>query len=75
MVDPTDVINYNRTDRELQAFLLFGIFVAGKMAKQIEKKLELFLDAGYFYTGELEPFKIIEQSVAYVKRSGRQSNT
>ena len=32
MVNPYDITNYNRTQNELQEFLLFTIVVAGKTA-------------------------------------------
>lgn len=45
MINPTDVINYNRTLPQLQEFLLFCIFVANKSANQTAKKLHKFLGA------------------------------
>lgn len=44
MIDPTAVTNFNRTDAELEEFLLFCISVAGKTAKQISIALDRFLD-------------------------------
>jgi thermostable 8-oxoguanine DNA glycosylase len=44
MIDPTAVTNFNRTDAELEEFLLFCVSVAGKTAKQISIALERFLD-------------------------------
>jgi thermostable 8-oxoguanine DNA glycosylase len=43
MIDPTTITNYNRTEAELEEFLLFCIMVAGKNAKQTAKKLDEFL--------------------------------
>lgn len=43
MIDPTTITNYNRTEAELEEFLLFAILVAGKTAKTQAKKLEEFL--------------------------------
>jgi thermostable 8-oxoguanine DNA glycosylase len=43
MIDPTKITNYNRTEAELEEFLLFCIMVAGKNAKQTAKKLDEFL--------------------------------
>lgn len=43
MVDPFDVTHYNRTQKELEEFLLFGLFVAGKKATVIAQKLDDFL--------------------------------
>ena len=45
MIDPTNITNYNRTEEELEEFLLFCIMVAGKNAKQTAKKLDEFLSA------------------------------
>lgn len=43
MIDPTKITNYNRTESELEEFLVFAILVAGKTAKTQAKKLEQFL--------------------------------
>jgi len=43
MITPTEITNYNRTENELEEFLLFAILVAGKTAKTQAKKLEGFL--------------------------------
>jgi len=43
MINPTTITNYNRTEDELEEFLLFAILVAGKTAKTQAKKLEEFL--------------------------------
>ncbi len=43
MVDPFDVTNFNRSESELQEFLLFSMAVAGKTASVIAKKIEDFL--------------------------------
>lgn len=43
MINPTEITNYNRTENELEEFLLFAILVAGKTAKTQAKKLEGFL--------------------------------
>ena len=44
MIIPTEITNYNRTEAELEEFLMFAILVAGKGAKQQSKKLEQFLN-------------------------------
>jgi len=44
MIDPTNITNYNRTEAELEEFLLFCILVAGKNSKVQAKKLQEFLD-------------------------------
>jgi thermostable 8-oxoguanine DNA glycosylase len=43
MITPTNITNYNRTQAELEEFLLFAILVAGKTAKTQAEKLEEFL--------------------------------
>jgi thermostable 8-oxoguanine DNA glycosylase len=43
MITPTSITNYNRTQAELEEFLLFAILVAGKTAKTQAEKLEKFL--------------------------------
>jgi thermostable 8-oxoguanine DNA glycosylase len=42
-IDPYNITNYNRTEEELQLFLLFCIVVAGKTAYIQADKLEQFL--------------------------------
>lgn len=43
MINPTQITNYNRTESELEEFLMFAILVAGKTAKTQAQKLENFL--------------------------------
>lgn len=40
MIDPKDIIKYDRTNRELEIFWLFCIMVAGKNADQTAAKLD-----------------------------------
>ena len=44
-IDPYNITNFNRTEEELQLFLLFCIVVAGKTAYIQADKLEQFLNA------------------------------
>lgn len=44
MIDPTAVTNYNRTDAELEEYVLFCIAVAGKTAQIIARQLQDLLD-------------------------------
>ena len=44
-IDPYNITNFNRTEEELQLFLLFCIVVAGKTAYIQSEKLEQFLDS------------------------------
>ena len=46
MIDPSKVTKYDRTEAELQEFLLFCVMVAGKQAKIESGKLEAFLSEG-----------------------------
>jgi len=59
MIDPTTITNYNRTEAELEEFLLFCIMVAGKNAKQTAKKLDSFLFTACAI-GEMTPFEWLE---------------
>lgn len=43
MIEPTNITNYNRTQAELEEFLMFAILVAGKTAKTQADKLNMFL--------------------------------
>lgn len=56
MIDPTAITKFNRSDIELEEFLLFCIAVAGKTAKQISVALERFLNTpSYYYKHEWYP--------------------
>lgn len=68
MINPYSITNFNRTDYELQEFLLFCIVVAGKTAHIQADKLDYFLNDSKnalksFYSDELlhniKPFDII----------------
>jgi thermostable 8-oxoguanine DNA glycosylase len=43
MIDPHDVTKFNRTDAQLEEFLLFCVCAAGKTASIISRQLENFL--------------------------------
>jgi endonuclease III len=45
MIDPTNVTKYNRTQEELEEFLLFSIFVIGKLAMRQAQILEVFIQS------------------------------
>jgi thermostable 8-oxoguanine DNA glycosylase len=47
MISPTNITNYNRSQAELEEFLLFSIMVAGKGAKVTAQKLDSFLGQRY----------------------------
>jgi thermostable 8-oxoguanine DNA glycosylase len=57
MIDPTNITNYNRTEAELEEFLLFCIMVAGKNAKQTAIKLDIFLN--FTKEDDMSPFDYI----------------
>lgn len=57
MIDPTNITNYNRTESELEEFLLFCLLVAGKNSKVQAKKLEEFLLQGHV----TRPFEFIQK--------------
>jgi hypothetical protein len=56
MIQPTNITNYNRTESELEEFLLFAILVAGKKASTTAKKLDNFLVNGYVE----KPFQFLQ---------------
>jgi len=64
MINPESVTNFDRTEAELEEFLLFCIVVAGKNSKVQAKKLDKFLAYGQRFssTGSplLSPFTILE---------------
>lgn len=74
MIDPSDVTRFDRSDHDLQEFLLFCIIVAGKKASVQAVKLEAFLypEPGLRDT----PFSILRRMVrdgdllAHLKRVG-----
>lgn len=56
MINPAQVTNYNRTQSELQEFLLFCINVSGKKSAVEAPKLEVFLERVRSITGCTKPF-------------------
>jgi thermostable 8-oxoguanine DNA glycosylase len=61
MINPDQITNYNRTEEELEEFLMFAICVAGKNAKQTAKKLNAFLTENNDIN--LSPFNWVEYLV------------
>ena len=61
-IDPNDVTRFNRSDSELEAFLLFAILVAGKKASMQSRKLKDFLTRNCAYEDE-SPFDIIRRLI------------
>lgn len=70
MIDPTNITNYNRTEEELEEFLIFSIMVAGKSAKQTSKKLDSFL---FGTLGIISPFDWI-QNLVNLENNGISKN-
>jgi thermostable 8-oxoguanine DNA glycosylase len=56
MIDPNNIINYRRTNEELEELLLFLVCVAGKKASTVSKQLELFLKTDVV----VSPFNLIK---------------
>lgn len=54
MITPTTITNFNRTEAELEEFLMFAILVAGKGAEQQAKKLDQFLQQQQFANAEAQ---------------------
>ena len=61
MIVPEKISNYNRTEEELEEFLMFAILVAGKTAKTQAKKLEEFLS--YYPSHNHSPFRYLEHII------------
>lgn len=58
MIDPNNITNFNRTNAELQEFLLFCVVVAGKKSDQQSKKLWSFLESVFNNEDEeMTPFQ------------------
>ena len=57
MISPTNITNHNRSQSELEEFLLFCIMVAGKSAKQTALKLNQFLN--FTRDKDMSPFDYI----------------
>lgn len=58
MINPHKITDFNRSERDLQEFLLFCVCVAGKSSEQQSKKLDIFL-AGHCGIGGMLPFEMI----------------
>lgn len=67
MIEPTNITNYNRTQAELEEFLLFAILVAGKNSKVQAKKLEEFLFNARVI--KASPFKWLEYLATFNDRA------
>ena len=63
MINPAEVTNYNRTQSELQEFILFCINVAGKKSSVEAPKLEVFIERAKNITKETSPFNCIKKLI------------
>ena len=63
MINPAEVTNYNRTQSELQEFILFCINVAGKKSSIEAPKLEIFIQRAKDITKESTPFNCIKKLI------------
>ena len=63
MINPAEVTNYNRTQYELEEFILFCINVAGKKSAIEAPKLEVFIERAKDITKETTPFNCIRKLI------------
>jgi thermostable 8-oxoguanine DNA glycosylase len=63
MINPAEVTNYNRTQYELEEFILFCINVAGKKSAIEAPKLEVFIERAKDITKETTPFNCIKNLI------------
>jgi len=63
MINPAEVTNYNRTQYELEEFILFCINVAGKKSSIEAPKLEVFIQRAKDITKESTPFNCIRKLI------------
>ena len=62
MITPNQITNFNRTETELEEFLLFSILVAGKKAEMQAKKLDSFIGHAMMVVG-ISPFDWLQHLV------------
>lgn len=75
MIDPNNIIKFNRSDKELQELLLFLIAVAGKTASQVAPRLHKFLyRLGLDILVNQTPFEIINMFLQYGSMVERLKN-
>jgi thermostable 8-oxoguanine DNA glycosylase len=70
MIDPFNITNYERTEEELEEFLFFCVFVAGKTAPVIAEKTDDFYRAvkKYLHDPLLDDFDKIKALVHHANR-------
>jgi thermostable 8-oxoguanine DNA glycosylase len=62
MITPNQITNFNRSEDELEEFLLFSILVAGKKAEMQAKKLDSFIGHAMMVVG-ISPFDWLQHLV------------
>lgn len=71
MVNPNDITNFNRTQEELEEFLLFAVSVAGKTAEVQAPKLDKFLmgrlESPFYFIRKLDRRGVLEDRLRRVK--------
>ena len=72
MIKPTEITDFNRTEKQLQEFLLFCIVVAGKNSHQQAVKLDKFLSLWPHLTpfetiNKLDSFGMLRSRLEYVR--------
>lgn len=60
VIDPANITKFNRTEEELQEFLLFTVMVHGKKASIQSVKLHCFLEYLAHFTGHVMPFEMVK---------------
>ena len=60
MVDPFNITKYDLKDEELEEYLIFWVFAAGKTAATAAKSLEKFLSFWREKSGKYNPFAVIK---------------
>lgn len=60
MIDPTHITKFDRTEEELQEFLLFTVMVHGKKSSIQAVKLHCFLEYLAHFTGHIMPFEMVK---------------
>lgn len=68
VVDPMNPLNFNRNNRELEAFFIFTVFVAGKTARIIKRKSHCFYRDLVFSILENNKIKNSEGVFDYIKQ-------
>ena len=63
MIDVYNITKFDRTEKELQEFILFCFLNHGKIAYLQAQKLEIFLQEGMKQTAKFYPFDIIRNLV------------